>query len=160
MIPVDLTWPEILLAANAGVMRRVNAVRKARQDRYGPRPLAGLWTEDINGALAEMALAKHLNAFWSGTVGRVDTSDVGPLHVRSKVEREHRLVILPNDPDDGIFVLVLVSVPTCHVCGWMRAGDVKRSDWLLPDQFDQARYFAPNGELQPMETLRAMELAP
>ena len=152
MSEVMLTWPEVLLAANAGVMRRINAVRNGRQEPYGQRPQS-FWTHDINGAVAEVALAKHLDLFWSGTVGRVDLPDVGPLQVRSKNDPKERLVILPTDGDGQIFVSVLVGLPKCTLCGWMRAGEAKRPEWLLPDDAGKKRYFVPNSHLEPMNGL-------
>src|SRR5690242_4437176 len=121
-------------------MRRINAVRNKREEPYGERPQA-YWTHDINGALAEAALAKYLDHFWSGTVGRIDLPDVGPLQVRSKNEVGERLVILPTDDDGQVFVSVLVGVPRCLLCGWMRAADAKREEWLLPDAKGKKRYF-------------------
>jgi hypothetical protein len=135
-------------------MRRVNAVRNARQEPYGVRPSAS-WDHDINGAIAEVALAKHQNIFWAGTVGRIDLPDVGPLQVRSKVEPDHRLVVLPTDHNDRVFVSVFVGLPKCGLCGWMLGGDAKRTEWLQPDPNKPDRYFVPNERLEPIDTLQA-----
>lgn len=151
-IPVELSWPELLLAVNAGVMRRLNAVRNGRKEEYGRHPAAS-WNEDINGCIAELALAKYLGIFWSGTVGRLDLPDVGTLQVRSKTEVGHRLVIRRSDKDAEPFVSVLVGIPVCHLCGWLFAKDAKRETWLLPDPDKPDRFFVPNGELQPIEAL-------
>jgi hypothetical protein len=150
---VCLTWPELLLGCYVGVMRRVNALRRARQEPYGERPQAS-WNDDINGALAELAVAKHFNVFWSGTVGRVDLPDVGPLQVRSKNQADHRLVILKTDADDKLFISVFVATPECRLCGWFRAGDAKQAEWLLPDPPKPDRYFVPNSELHSIDTLQ------
>lgn len=147
MITVELTWPEILLATNAGVMRRVNAVRNRRQEPYGSRPEAA-WNDDINGAIAELALAKHLNVFWAGTVGRIDLPDVGRLQVRSKTQDGDRLVVIASDDDTSIFVSVLVGLPVCRIDGWMMAKEAKRKEWLLPREGLPDRYFVPNSSLR------------
>lgn len=152
MTEVRLTWPEIILAASIGTMRRINAVRKSREEPFGERPKAS-WNDDINGALAEMALAKHQNIFWSGTVGRVDLPDVGPLQVRSKTEPDHRLVVTARDKDEDIFVSILVDLPMCRLCGWMRGRDAKRAEWIVPDPNKPIRHFVPNRLLEPMDTL-------
>jgi hypothetical protein len=153
MIPIELTWPELWLAINAGVLRRLNGVRHRRTEPYGARPTAA-WNDDINGCIAELALAKYLGLFWSGTVGRLDLPDVGILQVRSKTQRDHRLVILKSDDDAKPFVSVLVEIPVCHLCGWMLARDAKQPAWLLPDPSMPDRFFVPNTELEPMEKLR------
>ncbi|MGY3130081.1 hypothetical protein ACVWZM_000763 [Bradyrhizobium sp. USDA 4501] len=154
MIPVELSWSEVWFAINAGVMRRLNAVRNGRKELYQVHAAAS-WNEDINGCIAELALAKYLGVFWSGTVGRIDLPDVGRLEVRSKIETQHRLVVRKSDDDAKLCVSVLVGIPTCQLCGWMLAQDAKRSEWLLADPGKPDRFFVPNAELHPVETLRA-----
>jgi putative component of toxin-antitoxin plasmid stabilization module len=156
MIEVTLTWAEILTAAEIGVRRRVNGLRLKRAEPYGQRA-STTWNHDINGALAEMALAKHLDRFWSGTIGQISEADVGALEVRSKCEPWHRLVIRATDPPDKIYVSVLVGIPVCQLCGWMRASDAKRPEWLLPDEDKPDRFFVPADQLESMENL---DLAP
>jgi hypothetical protein len=154
MIPIELSWAELWLAINAGVLRRLNGVRNHREEPYGARPAAA-WNDDINGCIAELALAKYLDIFWSGTVGRLDLPDVGRLQVRSKTEEGHRLVVLRSDKDAQVFVSVLVGIPVCHLCGWMLARDAKRAEWLLPAADKPDRFFVPNGCLEQMQQLRA-----
>lgn len=152
MTQVELSWPELYLAASAGIMRRINGLRNHREEPYGARPDAW-WNNDINGCIAELALAKHLGIFWSGTVGRIDLPDVGALQVRSKTEVDHRLVILPTDKDEAVFVSVFVATPVCRLCGWMVAKEAKRPEYLLPDPAARDRYFVPNDKLHPMAML-------
>jgi hypothetical protein len=153
VIPIELTWPELWLAINAGVLRRLNGVRNRRAEPYGVRPTAA-WNDDINGSIGELALAKYLGIFWSGTVGRLDLPDVGRLQVRSKTQADHRLVVLNSDDDAHLFVSVLVGIPVCNLCGWMSARDAKDPAWLLPDESKPDRFFVPNTALLPMEMLR------
>jgi hypothetical protein len=152
LVSIELTWPELYLAINAGVLRRLNGVKYRRAEPYGARPTAA-WNDDINGCISELALAKYLGIFWSGTVGRLDLPDVGRLQVRSKTETSHRLVVLKTDEDDKPFVSVLVGVPVCHLCGWMFAKDAKNPQWLLPEIGKPDRFFVPNEKLEPMQTL-------
>ena len=58
-IKVNLTYWEILLAAQAGVMRQIENLKKKRRAYYG----AGTnndWQLHIEGCLGEFALAKYL----------------------------------------------------------------------------------------------------
>lgn len=151
---ITLTWPELVLAANAGVMRRISAVKAGRFARYGATD-AGAWDHDVNGALAEMAVAKWAGVFWSGTVGQVDAADVGRLQVRSKVDPGHRLVIRPTDIDDEVFISVLVSIPQCKLCGWLTAREAKRDEWLVSVN-RPPMYFVTDQFLRPMEALKAL----
>jgi hypothetical protein len=153
---VVLDWPEIILGANAGVMRRVNAVRNRREEPYGERPTAS-WNHDINGALAEIALAKKRDIFWCGAVGRIALPDVGPLQVRSKTALVERLVVLESDDGSRAFVSVFVDLPICRLCGWMLGKDAKRDEWIVRDPLNPTaprRFFVPNDKLEPMEALK------
>ena len=67
MIEISLTWPEIMLGVDAGVMRRVYALKSNKRGVYGASDESA-WDNDINGAIAELACAKWANVFWSGTV--------------------------------------------------------------------------------------------
>lgn len=148
---IELTWPEVLLAANGGVMRRVTALRKGLSGRYGATD-EGAWDHDVNGALAELAVAKWAGVFWSGTIGRIDLPDVGTWQVRSKVRPEHRLVVRPDDADDAVFISVLVRAPQCVLCGWLYGDQAKQAQWIVSKD-RPPMYFVPESELTPMERL-------
>ena len=147
-IIVALSWPEVLLAANAGIMRRVSALRRGRADLY-PDASRPMWDRDINGALAEVAVAKWMGVFWSGTVGRVDLPDVGNLQVRSKTQDGDRLVVRPDDDDADIFVSVLVQPPQYRLCGWLYGREAKREEWVV----SHGCYFVRDEFLHPMASL-------
>lgn len=149
MTEIILTWPEVLLGVNAGIMRRVSAMRRGRCNPF-PEEGRSIWDRDINGSLAEVAVAKWAGAFWSGTVGRIDTPDVGNLQVRSKTQDGERLVIRPDDKDDEVFVSVLVQPPSCRLCGWLYAGEAKRPEWVV----STGCYFVRDEFLRPMSELR------
>ena len=150
---VTLTWPEVVLATNAGTMRRISALKSGRVDLQ-PDACPPSWDRDINGALAELAVAKWAGVFWSGTIGRIDLPDVGRLEVRSKVKDGDRLVIRPDDKDESIYVSVLVQAPMCWLCGWLRAREARRPEWLLT----QGRHFVRDQFLHPMSELNARYL--
>ena len=62
---VQLTYSEIILGAMAGVHRRVEYLKSGLSNRYQPS-MEQIWGAQIEGALAEQALAKGLNKYFSG----------------------------------------------------------------------------------------------
>lgn len=100
MIAVDLTQSEAKLAADVGVMRQLTAMRDGRSAAYGCPPDFA-WQFHIVGAFGELATAKHFKVYWNGTVGRVDTADVGPLQVRASTRSNSGVILHPFNPQSG-----------------------------------------------------------
>jgi len=156
--PIDivLDWSEVTTAAITGVRRRVSAMYDGRVERFVDDSSA-FWARDVHGALAEIVLAKHLNMYWSGTVGRIDCADVGKLQVRSKLQADHRLIVHPYDKDQEIFVLVFLDVyrwheyqsARCQICGWVYGHEGKQHGVIVKN----GDYFISNEFLHPMEEL-------
>jgi hypothetical protein len=60
---ITLGLRERIMAANVGQMRRLTAMRRESVDSHGAKDLG--WDEDIEGAAAELIVAKYLNVFWN-----------------------------------------------------------------------------------------------
>lgn len=155
---VLMSWAEIYLGGGVGVLRRCNGLRENRRDKFETVRGEG-WNGDVNGALTEMAVAKHYGAYWDPGVGKLDLPDVGKVGVRSKVKPEHRLVVWPHDPDDRPMILVEVVIPSFVLWGWLHAGDAKRPEWLDPEG-KLHRWFVPNHVLHPMSELTSCNTLP
>lgn len=153
LLKVCLSWPEIVLAVNVGGMRRISALKTGRQDCDGAS-IESAWDHDINGALAECAVAKWSNVFWNGTIGSVSLPDVGKLQVRSKIIRGHRLVVKLSDKDDEIFVSALVELPNVSLCGWLLGKEAKQEKWLCSYPGRPKMYFIEDKYLHDMTELR------
>src|SRR5262245_51186961 len=107
MIRIRLTWPEVSLAAHVGCMRNIMCLRQGRTPSAG-QGLDDLWSANIEGAGAELAVAKHLGLFWAGNVGDYDAPDVGPYQVRcNKTRRTETMTLRPADKDHDIYISVL-----------------------------------------------------
>ena len=61
-VQILLDKNEMMLAAQAGVIRRIENLTGGRRERYGATAVTG-WQRDIEGALAEAALAKFLDVY-------------------------------------------------------------------------------------------------
>lgn len=148
-IEVRLDWSEVWFGVNAGVMRRLHALRTGKLAAYGAQDDSA-WDNDINGALAELGCAKWRNVFWSGTVGSTTLPDVGKWQVRSKILESHRLVVHQDEDDDEVFVLALVKIPIITLCGWLHGRDAKRPEFLKHYPPKPPTYFVENSCLRPM----------
>lgn len=153
MEEINLTWSEVAMAANVGVMRRMVALKCNKLGVYGANDEAA-WDNDINGAIAEFGAAKWANVFWSGTVGITTLPDVGRWQIRSKVKADHRLVVRPSDGDDDVFVSVFVQIPKVTLCGWLTGIEAKQDKWLKEYAPKPPMYFIDNKFLRAICELR------
>lgn len=89
---------------------------------------------DRVGAACELAFSDLFKIPWTPlTYGLPDLktikSDVGGYHVRGTALPAGKLLLHKDDPDDGIFYLVIDRSPEFDVIGWIRAGDGKVEDY-------------------------------
>ena len=151
-IPIDLTPAECSTSAIGATMRNVEAQRLGLRDAHGFTG-DGL-TAHIDGALAEVAVAKWLGVFWDAAVGRIGGDDVGKLGVRSTRHWNGRLRLHHTDRDDRAFVLVVNQSPRFLLAGWMYAGYGKREEWWADPSGDgRWAFFVPQRFLAPMAML-------
>lgn len=152
---VTLDKWEQLHATTIGAWRQLDNAR--RSDAHG---FTGNGHDaHIDGALAELAVAKALNVYWSGV--RADPFDLpgdcGHLQVRSTRHRSGKLIVHPTDPDECAFVLVIASPPSQFLlAGWAYAADAKSDRWWAdPTGNGRHVYFVPQSALcHDLEVLR------
>lgn len=151
MTTVRLDWHEVFHAASCGVMRRIQALKNDKPTRFEPRDA---WAIDIEGACAELAVARLLKRYWHALVSDPNglPGDAGEYQIRSTTHGNGQLVVYEHDDDAATFVLVTGKVPAFTVRGWLRATDAKRSAWWREDAKVPA-YFVPQSELRPIEEL-------
>lgn len=142
------SW-EILLAAQAGIMRQVENLKKNRQPYYG----AGSendWQLHIEGCLGELAVAKFLGLYWSGK-GELRLPDVGIYDVRTGSKPHHRLILHPEDPDDRQFWLVTGANGHYTIRGWIFGRDGKQAQYWQDPTGQRPAYFIPHSALRAPE---------
>lgn len=153
MVSVELTPPECLLAANVGLMRRLQAITGRRLPSYG-YDNADPWQADIEGACGECVVAKYLRVFWNGSIGDLDAADVGRVQVRTTRFDDGCLIVRLTDPSDSVFVLVVGQAPTYRIAGWIHATEAKRDEWFTDKGNGRVgAYFVPQGVLRPTSEL-------
>jgi hypothetical protein len=127
---------------------------KGRAPKYGAPNGAGALEIDVNGCCAELAVARYTNLFWCGTVNDVQARDVGGMvDVRSTTQRNHNLILHPDDDDETPYVLVWTHAPEFDLCGWTFAGDGKLSEFWRDPTGGRPAFFVPRNLLRPMPEL-------
>ena len=122
-LPINLNWFEINAAAEVGIRRHIESLRKGLKDAHGFDGKNG-WSLNINGALGEMAFAKQQNVYYDGSVNTFKLPDVGQYQIRTTFM--DYLIVRPGDSDEDIFVMVQNKCPLFEIVGFMLGADAKR----------------------------------
>jgi len=151
-IAVKLTWPEVTLAAHAGVMRQVHALGSHLADRHGYDG-AG-WDTHILGALGEMAFCKAFGLYWKPTVNTFKSPDVGAtIEIRARHRHSHELILRPDDKFERTFVLVTGAPPILRVRGWINGSECQRDEWWAEHGNRPGAWFVAQDALHPPDDL-------
>lgn len=157
---VTLTWGDMMLCANVGIMRRTSGIFKKRTGRYGAATHGRHWWGiDIESCVAEYAVSRFCNLTWDGMIGRTDIIDVGGLvQVRSTEKSSNRLMLQDPDEDEQPFVLAIVQSNVIMLAGWVFAKEGKKKEYweTHKDQQtgrDRSAYFVPHNGMRPMDEL-------
>ena len=131
-------------------------MKKGLSGRYGAPENEGSEELDIVSTRGEMAVAKGLNLYWSGSVGDYGAVDVGGLvEVRTRTKDWHSLIVHPEDKKDMPYVLVDASkVPDMRLVGWVYAHQaMDEKYWGDPSKKNRPAYFMPQNKLRRIEEL-------
>ena len=141
---IQLSPAEIQMAAFVGCQRTVQCFQNGSKHRYGAKDSNG-WQMSIEGALAECALAKHLQIFWSkGTPG---ACDVGPHDVRATEHLHGSLIIHPTDADERKYYLLTGCNGKYYVRGYMYGYHAKQQKYWKDPQGGRPAFFVPQADL-------------
>ena len=125
---VEFTPDELRMWAHRGVDRRCSAIEAGRSGAHGFNR-DDFWQIDIEGLLAEAAVAKALSVYYAPITGSLDTTlgDVLPgVQVRSTKYDSGHLLVHDTDHDDHRFILVVGGSGKYRIAGWLRAIDGKK----------------------------------
>lgn len=120
---VTLTPAEMMSAATVGAMRRITSLQKGYETDSYYHVTGDRWSTDINGAAAELAVAKLLNKHWGAHVSHGKAPDVDKYQVRSTTHKDGSLLLRPGDLPTEIFILVTVDMPRFDVAGYIIGAD-------------------------------------
>jgi hypothetical protein len=162
-VKVTLTWSEVMQAAMVGVMRQTTNLRDGRKDAHGLGSELDGWGLHVEGCCGEMAAAKALGVFWSGSHGTLRVPDIGEqFQVRTRTlrtQQSNSLILHPSDLDDAIFILVLGRVPAYEVAGWIQGAAGKRPEHWKDPAGGRPAFFVPPSVLRPIQELKGSEVA-
>jgi hypothetical protein len=151
MKKITLAWYEAAMASDVGRMRHLASIKAGLQDAHGFT--GDGWSEHIEGACGEMAVAKSLGIYWDGSVNSFSADDLPGLQIRTRSRDHYDLLVRRSDRDDAVFVLVTGRCPNYVVHGWARAGDVKLPEYEREYGGREAAWFVPQSALQPIELI-------
>lgn len=149
---ITLNENDLRLVAQVAVERCVKSMAAGLKNVNGGQndPL----TRHIYGAAGECAVAKYLDTYWDGSVGRFrgQGSDLnGGIEVRAR-SGPYPLIIRPTDDDNANFILVQMDgdIKRWNVIGWISGAEGKRRGQLVNMEGGQ-RYQVPADLLHRIE---------
>lgn len=152
---MQLTTSDLYFAAQAGIMRRISAIRANRPEPYGALA-EDLWGNDIESCAAEMLVARAFGVNWIPYANNPQsiTADVGDnIQVRSTRRDNGCLLLHKEDKDDHIYVLVTGSGIQKRIRGCILGSDGKRSEYWR-ESTGRPCYFVPQSKLSDIADMR------
>lgn len=142
---VEMTLFELALAAQVGIRRRLNSMRRQTIIVGNPNERFR-WHTDIEAAIAEMAYAKFSGQYWDGSVNTFMVPDVGQVYVRHTEHDGGCLVLRPGKDDPSkLYVLVTGKAPTYTIRGMIQGADGMVDAYLRGGEFPA--WFVPQAAL-------------
>jgi len=147
---IKLTATEISLGAHIGVRRNIESVLSGRGDTVGNAD--DTWSSNIDGALAEVAVAKHLNLWLDPNLGKFGDADVGEWHIRATKYKKGHLHLKPQDKS-GKYLLVIGTFDTWRIAGWIDAEQARQEKYfrVMKKERPTPCYWIPQDDLNPLE---------
>jgi hypothetical protein len=155
MTIISLSPAEIQMASLIGCQRAIENIKNKDLWSRSGEPQHDLFGRMVKGALAEAALAKHLNKFWSkGVKGGADVDDVD---VRCTHYEDGDLEMHTWDKDDRKYYLLTGMLGTYTIRGWILGRDAKKQEfWKIKQAGRDPQYWVPQSALND-NTLPAKE---
>ncbi len=148
---ITLSKTEFFIGVQYGIMRQMHNLGNGLKDAYGAETMDG-WGVHIEGACAEMVLAKALGCFYNGNMGDLKASDVNMpdlrIECRSTSYNTGRLILHEKDSDDALFFLLTGKAPTFEIRGFIKGSDGKQQKyWSDPSGKERHAFFVPQSAL-------------
>lgn len=151
---VTLSTDEITMGTALATHRVIDAIRLHRQNNHGFKENG--WTENIEGYLSEMVVAKAFGIYYSAGQGKgFKGADVGDtIQVRWAKQSTYRLIVREADSSAYTYVLVTGHAPDYNIRGFISGSKAKHPVYFeTPDNDRPGAYFIPQKNLSPIEGL-------
>lgn len=157
---VILTKNDLIYAHNIAIKRN-----KSQRDgnRFDGKVLEDSIGIDIQGAEAELAVAKALKLPWDGSFLKLEKwfewkqsgTDVSGLEVRSTKHQNGCLIIHKNDKDNVPYILVITKEkPLFKLVGWNFGKSAKFDKYWRDVGYGRPCFFLPQSELYDINDLK------
>jgi len=146
---IELTPSEVALAAQIGSRRFIESKFSDRKEKIGA---SDGWNNNIEGCLAEVALAKHLNAWFDPNLMKFGEADVLDWHVRS-THHENGHLYMAEYEKTGKYILMIGKFNKWRIAGWCNAEEVRKPEYFRTMREDRKVpcYWIPQNELNDLE---------
>ena len=147
---IRLTWREVALAAQAAVMRRINAEAKNWEHRNTGSREGMAWDHEIIGAIAELAACKAMGVYWSSALDP-GAPDTRKCEIRATAYHNGQLILRASDRSDLPYVLAVVSrLPEVILAGWIWPEHGKLPEFWAEKANRPGCWWVPQNALRPM----------
>lgn len=146
MTVIKLSSSELMSAAVTGALRRITSLQnKLNAGIY--HASGNEWSTDIDGAAAEMAVAKHLNTYWSSHVNSMKDPDVLNWQVRSTHHKDGCLIVRKHDNPEQDYILVITAAPNYTIVGRMCASEARQDKYFRQGNGGLDAWWVPQQDL-------------
>jgi hypothetical protein len=148
---VTLSWEEMEMGVALGSRIVISSLQQGRPLMYGQPDFD--WTNNIEGTLAEMAVAKALGLPFTPKRPQHQDPDLGSdIQVRWTPKSANSLIVRQSDPRGHRFILVTGKAPSLTLRGWMVGAEATQPQyWRELDNGRPPAWFVPQSALRPME---------
>jgi hypothetical protein len=153
VIHVILDEMEQINGGVTGVCRKIASVKhKINHDKH---TTAGNWSTDVEGAMAELAVAKAGGLYYGFTNWSMKRPDVALFQVRSTTTPSGHLLLRQNDNPEETFIFVVGAYGEYDIIGWLvgKEGMIPKY-WRDKDARGNPAWWIPQPETHLIATLK------
>lgn len=153
MITVELSPDEMRIGKHVGLCRAAANRERGNEHRHGTPPEVMI-EADIVGAQGEMAVAKHLNVYWSGNTRSGDYDVGGFLQVKTTMATDLNLIVRLNaKPTDPYALAWRKGGPQFVMVGWMWAAVAMQEQYRTKQRYGGEAYYFPHRRVWSLDTI-------
>jgi hypothetical protein len=149
---ITLNESEMHVGASVGVRRHIDSLTNKRTPRFPERHAGQFWIAHIEGAMAELAVAKYLGMYWGFGVNTFVAPDIESTDIEVRWSQRADLKIKSNDT--GVVISVSGQAPTYIIKGWIMASKAKQDKYYY-DKHPPC-WFVPHEALRPIQQLNLL----
>lgn len=161
MISIELSHDEILAGTVVAAQRKLMSDKRRASGSGSRRPEhyeeQRTWDQEVESALAEMAVARWRNTYWHGSWfnGQNAGTDAGSAQVRWTEHASGHLILYTEDDPERVYVLVTGRSPVKTIIGWGYGRDLRQDRHWRDTNVKCPSWWVPQSELTQVSQGRA-----